>query len=297
MSDQLMRSLAPIPEGAWEAIDDEARRVLKTYLSGRRVVDVSGPHGWGTAAVNTGYLDRDHRGSSDGLAWGLREAQPLIEARVPFSLKRETILNLMRGAEKHDLDALEEAAKKIATFEERVIYEGFSDASMRGMATSVGHESLTLETAGTSLSHSAAQAVNSLQTAGIDGPYAMVLPATHHEKLMENLEPGFPLYRMIHEILGGPVLWSPAVNRGYVLSTRGGDFELSLGVDISIGYTTHHSDSVELYFVESFTFRVLEPLAAVVLQPADMGARETETPSAHPGKTGRGRTPVSPNPS
>lgn len=286
MEDVLMRKLAPIPERAWEAIDQEARRVLKTYLSARRIVDVDGPHGWDSAAVNTGFIAGDGFEASDGLAWGLRDSQPLIEVRSPFSLKRDTIMNLARGAEKHDLGALEEAAKSLATFEERTIYEGFAPGGVSGVANAAPHEALTLETAGTGLSHTAAEAVKRLQTAGVDGPYAMVLPAVHYEGLLENLEPGFPLVRMIHEILGGPVHWSPGIQRGYVLSTRGSDFELTLGVDVAIGYTAHQSDAVELYFVESFTFRVLEPLAAVSLQPVEMGARDVRTPAAHPGKSG-----------
>jgi hypothetical protein len=42
-----------------------------------------------------------------------------------------------------------------------------------------------------------------------------------------------------------------------------------LGQDFSVGYASHDRDKVELYLTESFTFRVLEPAAAVVaLRPA-----------------------------
>jgi len=36
--------------------------------------------------------------------------------------------------------------------------------------------------------------------------------------------------------------------------------------DLAIGYKTHDTHDVELYFTESFTFRVLEPAAAVALK-------------------------------
>ena len=44
--DLLKRQKAPIVDEAWEQIDEEARRVLKLHLAGRKLVDFSGPHGW-----------------------------------------------------------------------------------------------------------------------------------------------------------------------------------------------------------------------------------------------------------
>jgi uncharacterized linocin/CFP29 family protein len=52
------------------------------------------------------------------------------------------------------------------------------------------------------------------------------------------------------------------------MSVRGGDFELWIGQDASIGYAHHDKEHVELYLTESLTFRVLEPAAAVPLVKA-----------------------------
>ena len=57
----------------------------------------------------------------------------------------------------------------------------------------------------------------------------------------------------------------PGLNGGVVLSRRGGDFRLVVGQDLSIGYSDHDADTVSLYLEESFTFRALEPDAAVPL--------------------------------
>ncbi len=48
-----------------------------------------------------------------------------------------------------------------------------------------------------------------------------------------------------------------------LLSTRGGDFELCLGEDLSIGYQDHDATDIRLYFHQSFTFRMLTPEAVV----------------------------------
>ena len=52
----LHRELAPISDGAWAQIEQEAARTLKRYLAGRRVVDLKEPGGVMLAAVGTGHL-------------------------------------------------------------------------------------------------------------------------------------------------------------------------------------------------------------------------------------------------
>ena len=53
----------------------------------------------------------------------------------------------------------------------------------------------------------------------------------------------------------------------WVLSTRGGDFDLQLGMDVAIGYLSHDADTVELYLQETLTFLVYTAEASVALTP------------------------------
>jgi deferrochelatase/peroxidase EfeB len=53
----------------------------------------------------------------------------------------------------------------------------------------------------------------------------------------------------------------------FVLTTRGGDFDLHIGQDVSIGYLSHTNTSVRLYLQETFTFLLLTEEAAVALAP------------------------------
>ena len=50
-----------------------------------------------------------------------------------------------------------------------------------------------------------------------------------------------------------------------MLTTRGGDFALYLGQDISIGYLSHDTNSVELYLQESMTSLAFTSEAVVAL--------------------------------
>jgi uncharacterized linocin/CFP29 family protein len=62
-------------------------------------------------------------------------------------------------------------------------------------------------------------------------------------------------------------VWAPGVDGAVVVSQRGGDFLFECGEDLSIGWDSHDAESVDLYLVESFTFRVATPEAAVALTP------------------------------
>jgi uncharacterized linocin/CFP29 family protein len=69
----------------------------------------------------------------------------------------------------------------------------------------------------------------------------------------------------IKHLVDAEVIWAPAIPGGLVLTTRGGDFELHLGQDLSIGYLGHTESAVRLYFQETFTFLQLTAEAAVSL--------------------------------
>jgi len=71
----------------------------------------------------------------------------------------------------------------------------------------------------------------------------------------------------IKRLVDGEIIWAPAIAGAFVLTTRGGDFGLYLGQDISIGYLSHTDAIVRLYLQETFTFLLLTSEAAVALVP------------------------------
>jgi uncharacterized linocin/CFP29 family protein len=112
-----------------------------------------------------------------------------------------------------------------------------------------------------------AQAVSQLRLAGCNGPYALVLGAEAYTAASGGTDEGYPVFHHIEHVVDGGIIWAPAIEGGFVLTTRGGDFELDVGQDISIGYLSHSGSAVTLYFQETFTFRVLTTEASVVLDP------------------------------
>jgi uncharacterized linocin/CFP29 family protein len=268
MADLLRRSLAPITDAAWEQINETASRVLKAQLSARTLVDFDGPHGWEFAAVNLGTLAVAKGGGKDEVPWGTRDVLPLIELRVPVVLNQMEMDNASRGRKNVDLGPLEEAARKLAMFEETAIYRGFEKGHIKGIAPSSSHKPIKLPAGADAYPEAVADAVKTLALAGIGGPCALALGTKPYYALMQSVKGGYPPRRVIEKMLSGPIVWSPALEGGLLLSTRGGDFELVVGQDASIGYASHDRNEVELFLTESFTFRVLEAAAAIELKSA-----------------------------
>jgi uncharacterized linocin/CFP29 family protein len=111
------------------------------------------------------------------------------------------------------------------------------------------------------------QALSRLRLAGVDGPYSVLLNAELYTEVSETSDHGYPIREHIARLIEGDIIWAPAIDGAFVLSTRGGDFDLQLGQDLSIGYLAHDAQSVELYFQQTLTFLVYTSEAAVALEP------------------------------
>jgi uncharacterized linocin/CFP29 family protein len=259
----LHRDLAPISEAAWTDLEQEARRTFTGSIAGRRVVDVS-EGDLTLAAIGTGHLLAidDPAG---GVQASLREAQPLTELRVPFVLSRAAVDSVERGARDPDWQPLKDAAKRIAYAEDRAIFEGFAAAGIGGIRSGSSNPPIALPEDIRQFPDAVTQALTTLRLAGVDGPYSLVLSADSYAKVTESADHGYPVINHLTTIIDGDIVWAPGVEGAFLLSARGGDHELHLGQDLSIGYLSHDAEQVTLYFQESLTFIVQTTEASVAL--------------------------------
>lgn len=260
----LHRELAPISDAAWEQIDAEAARTLKRYLAARRVVDVPEPKGQTLAAVGTGH-GKPIESPGDGVQAVQRIANAVVQLRVPFTLTREAIDDVERGSEDSDWSPLKEAARTIAYAENRAVFDGYPAAGIGGIRPGASNMPVALPAAVADYPAAVAEAVDRLRLAGVEGPYRLVLGDDPFTAISGGSEEGYPVLQHIRRLVEGEIVWAPGVTGGLVLTTRGGDFELALGQDLSIGYLSHTDKVVDLYLQESFTFRLLTTEAAVAL--------------------------------
>jgi len=266
MMNNLYRDLAPVTDAAWTEIELEATRTFKRHIAGRRVVDVSEPGGPVTAAVSTGHL-LDVESPTDGVVAHLRESKPLVRLRVPFTLSRYAIDNVERGSQDSDWDPVKAAAKKLAFVEDRAIFEGYAAASIEGIRGASSNNPLTLPQDARDIPDAIAQALTELRLAGVDGPYSVLLCAEVYTKVSETTEHGYPIREHLNRLVDGDIIWAPAIDGAFVLTTRGGDFDLQLGTDVAIGYLSHDADTVQLYLQETLTFLCYTAEASVALGP------------------------------
>jgi uncharacterized linocin/CFP29 family protein len=262
----LHRELAPISDAAWAQVEEETTRTLKRYLAGRRVVDVQGPAGTGLSAVGTGHLQKIVA-PRDGIVARQREVKALVELRVPFELDRQAIDDVDRGANDSDWQPAKDAARKIAFAEDGAVFDGYAAAGIVGIRKGTSNPALTLPADVREYPEAVAQALSRLRLVGVNGPYSVLLGADAYTALAETSDHGYPVLEHVKRLVDDKIIWAPAVEGAFVLTTRGGDFSLHIGQDVSIGYSSHTDSTVQLYLQETFTFLFLTAEAAVVLVP------------------------------
>ncbi len=262
----LMRELAPITDGSWQQIDAEATRSLKHFLAARRLVDFSGPLGWEYSSVDVGRVDSLDSGPLGPVEASLRRIKPLIELRSPFSLSKSELAAVDRGATDPDLDPVIVASRAAAVAEDHLVFHGYEQGPVAGIVATSPHEPVIISDDYSHYPGHVAKAVAALRAADVSGPYAIALGPRCFTGVTETTEHGgYPVFEHLRQILDGPVVWAPAVDGAVVLSQRGGDFELTVGEDFSIGYRADDAASVDLFIEETLTFHINTPEAAVHL--------------------------------
>jgi uncharacterized linocin/CFP29 family protein len=265
--DNLHRELAPISDEAWAQIEQEAARTFKRHLAGRRLVDVHGPAGPGFSAVGTGRV-RDIEPPGEGVIARQRQVTPLVELRAPFTLSRQEIDDVERGAQDSDWQPVKDAARQVAFAEDGTIFEGYPAGGIDGIRQGASNAPVSLPADVREYPSAIATALSELRVAGVDGPYSVALSADAYTAVSETSDHGYPVIQHIKRLLTGDIVWAPAISGAFALTTRGGDFSLHLGQDLSIGYLSHTGTEVSLYLQETLTFQMLTSEAAVGFTPA-----------------------------
>ncbi|AKC70710.1 family 1 encapsulin nanocompartment shell protein [Pandoraea oxalativorans] len=262
----LHRELAPVSSAAWAQIEEEVARTFKRTVAARRVVDVKGPGGLALSGVGTGH-QTSIASPFKGVDARQRQVLPLVVLRVPFELSREAIDDVERGANDSDWQPAKDAAIKLAYAEDRAIFDGYKAAQITGVREGTSNPVLPLPKDIADYPTVIAKALEQLRLEGVDGPYSVLLGADAYTAVAEANDQGYPILEHIGHIVSGEIIWAPAIDGGAIVSTRGGDYEMHIGQDLSIGYLDHNAETVRLYLEETFTFLMLTAEASVSVAP------------------------------
>jgi uncharacterized linocin/CFP29 family protein len=110
--------------------------------------------------------------------------------------------NVVRGAKDVDLSNLEAAAKKIALFEEKVVYHGLPEANIRGLKMCTGAECLTIGAKPEQLLEGVAEGITAFTERSVEGPYAFVVGPKFWSRKSSHFQ-GCPVKMQAESILGG----------------------------------------------------------------------------------------------
>ena len=160
-------------------------------------------------------------------------------------------------------------APNSAFAEDRAIFNGYREAGIEGIREATSNPIEKLPADVRDYPDAVAHALSQLRLVGVNGPYSVLLGADEYTALAETRDHGYPILEHVKRIVDGNLIWAPAIEGAFVLTTRGGDFELNIGQDLSIGYLSHTDTSVRLYLQETFTFLYLTSESAVAFDPPE----------------------------
>ncbi len=187
---------------------------------------------------------------------------------------------MARGADDPDLSNVVRAAERAARVEDHAIFNGYPEASIAGIVPSTPHAPIPVD-GPSSWPEAIVHAKEVLRQAGIAGPHALALGPAAYDEISAASDDGYPLRKRIEsQILDGPFVWAPAVKGAVLLSVRGGDFELTVGQDLSIGFA----------YLRAQADRAL-PHRVVHLPRAGAGRRRSSRPALTRGAR-QGRPPA-----
>lgn len=259
--DFLKRTLAPIPEEAWAELDSEAKKALTCAISARKIVDMTGPLGWEYAALTEGTLELADGSPVEGLNFGMRKVTPMTEIRVPFTMPIWALDDIARGCKTVNHKPVQDAARKAALFEDMAIFYGIEGTGMIGLLSDSVNKPIEIKLEDNAIVDAIVNAEKIIHGQGIGGPYALVAPYPLYNKILSS-GTDYPLKKRVESIIDKIVL-SPQLDACMLISLRGGDNELVIGQDFSIGFLSNTAAEATFYITESLTFKCYTPEALV----------------------------------
>ncbi len=269
MAEWLRRGAAPLSAKVWKAIDETAVAMAKQTLTARRIADLDGPRGWKHVATQLGtFRSVSVPQTAASVRFSVPDVMLLTEIRCDFKLSWAAIDIFERVGPTLDPDPIEDAARNTALAEDRLIFYGASHRP--GLLTSTDSPRIALSDwsipgrAVTDL----LTAVEKLDSLGIKGPYEAILSPHHYYAYLKTTGEGgnYPAAKQLNLVIEA-VHSSPVVDGAVLLSTRGGDFIITVGGDFTVGYRAHDETSVHLFCVETIAAQLQTPQALCLIRP------------------------------
>lgn len=263
--DILHRDQAPLSDRVWKELEEAVARAAKHVLTARRIATFDGPRGWDCFAAPLGTMTSCRTGDGKA-AVCVPDVALLAEIRAEFDLPWAAVEAFERGGPALDTGTAETAAREAALAEDRLALLG--DPIGAGFLASKESSRVALRewSAPEHVLEDMLRAVETLDRLGVPGPYEAILaPARYYAYLRASEHGGYPTARHLREALAGVHRCAVLTDGGALFATRGGDFVVTVGGDLSLGYRAHDREGLRLFCVETVAPQTLNPQAVCVL--------------------------------
>ncbi len=270
--DILDRDAAPLSEHEWQQINSAVISSARDTLVGRRVIEALGPLGSGIYSLPYSVFSGnipvgiDLTGDDDKFVIEAtkRKTIDLPILYQDFKLMWRNIESDRKLGLPFDTSAAAVTARLVAAQEDNLIFNGNPELGLEGLLTASGRQTAKIgnwEDPGQALSD-VSSAVNLLQQAGYNGPYALITSTNLYGYLIRAYpHTGYFEIQQIEALIGDGIYHTAAIspNKAIVLATGGQNTSLAIGQDLITGYL----GPVNM----NHLFRVMETIALLIRRP------------------------------
>jgi len=266
MDDKLVPSGTLAPE-LLEKIESAAVSAARDILSGRKILDVEGPHGLGLTNLEVGNDDicREPGPEEASAVVSRALSVPMIYRR--FSLSKRRIAAAQESGQPLSLKVVENAGQTVAAREEEFVYQGQLNFHLTGLLTVEGRNNI----AGGDWNNidevleDVIEAVNILDGKGYRGPYGLALAPALYNNLFRRY-PGTELMQIEHlKRLCTRGIVKANIEGGVLVSRDVGS--LVIGQDLQISYLGPDAAHENFTVSESAVLKIEAPDAICTLRP------------------------------
>jgi uncharacterized linocin/CFP29 family protein len=258
MDELLMRNAAPLSAEIWHEIDETVEHVARQQLVGRRFISLVGPLGVGAQTVPTTKVE-------GGAGFHVTERGYLTFTPLgqDFTIAYEELVAAQQSGLGLELGPVALATAALAKAEDELIFAGLKGA--KGAASAPLGE---WEKSGGAFA-AVAGALEKLISAGVYGPYALVLsPSLYTQTQRIMADSGLLEISQIRELVGGNVYFSPALKpkEGLLIANAPYNVDLVVAQDMVVAYTANVGLDHTFRLMEKLALRVKRPAAICVLK-------------------------------
>lgn len=256
----LLREDAPLEEKTWDLLDSTMIAAAKSFLTGRKMLPIEGPYGFGLKAIPL----QDCMGDGGVIS---NCVLPLSLIQTAFSLARRDMAAYERDGLFLNTEVIACAAIDLARLEDAIIFQG--STGNNGLMTLEGSGSFTLSSWNTlgKAADDIIKAITSLDESGFHGPYAIALNPSRYNLLFRRYPQGGTELEHIKEMVTDGIFKAPIIDSGGVLLALGRPYcSLALGQDMQVGYIGPVEENLEFSISETMALMVREACSICVLK-------------------------------